>query len=112
MIIMVYMLEPLIIYKINIYEAKQLYSNQSVMVLLWLTTIIFLIWMFIILSKKLVSKLIEKSSEKVRKEIKNKSNNELKEIKTNTQSTATPKVVNVIQSVQNTQSASAPKVVS
>ena len=68
MVLMVYTLDLIIENKINIYEKSQLYTNKQVLTLIEATTIIFTFWIIIILSKKLIIKLINKSNEKIIKE--------------------------------------------
>ena len=70
MVMMIYTLEQIISNNINIYNTEEVYTNQNVLVLIESTTILFTIWMIILLSKLAISKLIKKSDEKIKEEYK------------------------------------------
>ncbi len=70
MVMMIYTLEQIISNNINIYDTEEVYTNQNVLVLIESTTILFTIWMIILLSKLAISKLIKKSDEKIKEEYK------------------------------------------
>ena len=80
MLFMVYTLEQIISGGINIYEQKEIYTNQNILTLIESTTIIFSFWVLIITSKHIIKKLIKKSNDKIKKEYEN---SELKPIQNN-----------------------------
>ena len=77
MVMMIYTLEQIISNDINIYNTEEVYTNQNVLVLIESTTILFTIWMIILLSKLAISKLIKKSDEKIKEEYKKEQKPEL-----------------------------------
>ena len=77
MVMMIYTLEQIISNNINIYDTEEVYTNQNVLVLIESTTILFTIWMIILLSKLAISKLIKKSDEKIKEEYKKEQKPEL-----------------------------------
>lgn len=62
-----YTLEEIIKEKLNIYDLD-IYSHQTILVLVETTTIIFVIWQLFLISKKIVKKLINLSNQKIEKE--------------------------------------------
>ena len=74
MVLMVFTIEVIAKNDINIYVRKQVYSNDSVITLIESTTLLFVLWMFILLSKSMLSKLIKKGSEKIQEEFEKKNN--------------------------------------
>ena len=63
--------------KINIYEPLTVYSNKTLLVLIEFTTLTFVAWVTLLLSIKIVKKLIKKSDEKVTQDfLKNKNENQ------------------------------------
>ncbi len=68
MVLMVYTLEEINAYEINIYSENDVYKNQNVLVLIESTTILFIIWTVIILSKLAINHLIKKSDNKLKQE--------------------------------------------
>ena len=75
MVLMVYTLDLIIKNKINVYEQEQLYTNEQVLTIIEASTIIFGLWILIIISKFSIKKLINKSNEKILKEFKNEETN-------------------------------------
>lgn len=53
---------------INIYETLTVYSDKNLLILIEATTITFVIWMIILISKMIIIKLIQKSDDKVKGE--------------------------------------------
>ena len=82
MVLMVYTLDLIIENKINIYAQKELYTNKQVLTLIESTTIIFSGWILIIFSKFLITKLVEKSNEKIKQEYENEKNTEINQVET------------------------------
>ncbi len=80
MVLMVYTLDLIIENKINIYAQKELYTNKQVLTLIESTTIIFSGWILIIFSKFLITKLVEKSNEKIKQEYENEKNTEINQV--------------------------------
>lgn len=62
-----YTLEEIIKEKLNIYNLD-IYSHQTILVLVETTTIVFVIWQLFLISKKIVKKLINLSNQKIEKE--------------------------------------------
>ena len=84
MVLMVYTIELVSKKKINIYIQKQVYANEKIVTIIQSTTLIFTLWIIILLSKYILTKLIKKSDEKVRNESiipNNEKNPNLPEIK-------------------------------
>lgn len=71
MTLFIYTLDIISKNNINIYSAIELYENQKVLILIESTTIVFTFWMLIHLSKYILSFLIKKSNEKIKKEYSN-----------------------------------------
>ena len=61
MLLLILVLDVIIKNKINIYEELTVYSNQTLLILLEATTILFMLWLIILGSEAIVSKLIKKS---------------------------------------------------
>ncbi|MBR3161771.1 MAG: hypothetical protein IKF19_03480 [Bacilli bacterium] len=72
MTLLMYILDQITKYKINVYEASEIYSNGKVLILIEATTILFCLWILIILSKFLIMKLIHKSDQKIKEEYEDK----------------------------------------
>ena len=85
MTLMVYTIELVSKKKINIYVQKQVYANEKIVTIIQSTTLIFTLWIIILLSKYILIKLIKKSDEKVRNEYiipnNEKNNTKIPEIK-------------------------------
>lgn len=62
-----YTLEEVISDNVNIYDVD-LYSNQKILVLVQSTTIVFIVWQVFLISKKIITKLISLSNNKVEKD--------------------------------------------
>ena len=77
MVLMVYTIELVSKNKINIYEAKEVYTNENLRTIIESTTLIFSLWILILISKNLLKILIEKSNKKVLQEYQNKKTTEL-----------------------------------
>lgn len=60
---------------INVYETLTVYSDKNLLILIESTTISFVIWMIILISKMFIIKLIQKSDDKVKDEY--QENNEI-----------------------------------
>lgn len=75
MTIMIYILDLIMANKINVYQANEVYKNQNILILIETTTIIFSIWMLIIISKFIIKKLIKISNDKIKKEYENANEN-------------------------------------
>lgn len=63
-----YTLEEVIRDNVNIYDVD-IYSNQKILVLVQSTTIVFIVWQVFLISKKIITKLISLSNNKVEKDI-------------------------------------------
>ena len=74
MVLLVYTLDLIIKNKINVYEQDQLYTNEQVLTIIEASTIVFGLWILIIVSKFLIKKLINKINEKILKEFNNEKN--------------------------------------
>lgn len=61
MILMLYTLEQIISNNINIYQFKEVYSNNNILTLIQSTTLLFTLWIIIIINKIIINKLITKS---------------------------------------------------
>ena len=61
MILMLYTLEQIISNHINIYQFKEVYSNNNILTLIQSTTLLFTLWIIIIINKIIINKLITKS---------------------------------------------------
>ncbi|MBR2841047.1 MAG: hypothetical protein IKF01_04160 [Bacilli bacterium] len=68
MTLFIYTLDVITKNNINIYSTVELYSNHKLLILIETVTIVFTFWMIILLSKYLITFLIEKSNEKIKKE--------------------------------------------
>ena len=66
MLLLILVLDVIIKNEINIYERLTVYSNQTLLILIEATTITFVLWLIILGSKAIVSKLINKSDKKVK----------------------------------------------
>ena len=66
MLLLILVLDVIIKNEINIYEKLTVYSNQTLLILIEATTIFFILWLIILGSKAIVSKLISKSDKKVK----------------------------------------------
>ena len=62
---MLYTLEQKISDNINIYQIQEVYSVKNISVLIQSTTLIFTLWMTLIISKIIIDKLIQKSIETI-----------------------------------------------
>ena len=58
-------LDVIITSKINIYEPLTVYSDKNLLILIEFSMIIFVIWLIVLLSIKLIRRLIQKSNKKV-----------------------------------------------
>lgn len=67
MILMIYLVEQISSKNINVYDAEEVYKNKNLLTLIECTTITFVIWRVIMLSKIALTKLIKKSDKKVEK---------------------------------------------
>ena len=76
MVLMVYTIDLISKNKINVYQRKEVYSNSALNTIIESTTLIFTLWMIILLSKFILKKLIKKSDEKIIEEFKSKNNND------------------------------------
>ncbi|MBR3898329.1 MAG: hypothetical protein IKJ43_03515 [Bacilli bacterium] len=74
MFIMVYTLDEIIINNINIYS-EEVYKNQKILILIESTTITFTIWTTLLIGKRIITKLINLSTAKVKKDFKKKAQN-------------------------------------
>lgn len=63
MVFMVYTLERIIASNIDVYQFKEVYTNDSVRTLIQSTTLLFTLWIILIISKLIITKLIQKSIE-------------------------------------------------
>ena len=79
MVIMIMTIEQISKNKINVYVQEEVYTNKNILALIEATTLIFGIWLLIILSKIVLKKLINKSNEKIKKEFKEKEIAEIKD---------------------------------
>ncbi len=61
MILMLYTLEQIISNHINIYQFKEVYSNNNILTLIQSTTLLFTLWIIIIINKIIINNLITKS---------------------------------------------------
>lgn len=86
MTVLIYTLDIISKNNINIYSNTELYSNQNILILIEAQTILFTVWILILLSKFTISFLIKKSSEKIKKEYSKQS---IKENKKNNKSNNT-----------------------
>ena len=102
MVLMVYTLDLIIASKINIYEKNELYTNKQVLTLIEATTIIFSIWIIIILSKLTITKLINKSNEKLLEQENEKITNNQDQPIEQSQNTTQIEPVQPIEQIQNT----------
>ena len=64
-VLMLYTLEQIISDNINIYQFQEVYSDKNISVLIQSTTLIFTLWMTLIISKIIIDKLIQKSIETI-----------------------------------------------
>ena len=101
MVLMVYTLDLIIKNKINVYEQEQLYTNEQVLTIIEASTIIFGLWILIIISKFSIKKLINKSNEKILKEFKNEETN-TNEQAAKVETTPSAKPIEPIQPVETT----------
>ena len=72
MVIMIITIEQIAKNNVNVYAQEEVYTNENILTLIESTTIFFGIWISIILSKLILSKLINKSNEKIKKEFQEK----------------------------------------
>ena len=101
MVLMVYTLDLIIKNKINVYEQEQLYTNEQVLTIIEASTIIFGLWILIIISKFSIKKLINKSNEKILKEFKNEETN-TNEQAAKVETTPIAKPIEPVQPVETT----------
>ena len=66
MLLLILTLDVIFKNEINVYEKLTVYSNQTLLILLETTTIVFVLWIIILISKAAISILISKSDKKVR----------------------------------------------
>ena len=72
MILMLYTLEQIISNDINIYQFKEVYSNNNILTLIQSTTLLFTLWIIIIINKIIINKLITKSIQNLNSDNKEK----------------------------------------
>ena len=77
MVLMAFTVELVSKNNINVYQRKEVYSNETVITIIESTTLLFTLWMVILLSKYTLRKLIKKSSDKVKKDFELKDNEKL-----------------------------------
>ena len=77
MVLMVHTIDQISKNNINIYQRKEVYSNDKIVTIIESTTLIFTLWIIILISKIIIKKLIKKSDEKIIQEYnENKTNEE------------------------------------
>ena len=81
-VLMLYTLEQIISDNINIYQFQEVYSDKNISVLIQSTTLIFTLWMTLIISKIIIDKLIQKSIETITTE-QTQNNTSIENITTN-----------------------------
>lgn len=68
MVFMVYTLEQIITNNINVYQFTEVYTNSNITTLIQSTTLLFTLWIILIISKLIINKLIQKSIENITNE--------------------------------------------
>ena len=76
MVLMVHTIDLISKNNINIYQRKEVYSNDKIVTIIESTTLIFTLWIIILTSKMILKKLIKKSDEKIKEEYKEKMTDE------------------------------------
>ena len=76
MVLMVFTIELISKNNINVYQRKEVYANENVLTLIESTTLIFTLWIIILISKMILKKLINKSDNKIKKEFEENINNQ------------------------------------
>ena len=86
MVLMVHTIDQISKNNVNVYEKKEVYSNSNIVTLIESTTLLFTLWIIILISKHIIRQLIKKSDEKIKEEFKEKT-------ETNIESTENPAIV-------------------
>ena len=76
MVLMVHTIDLISKNNINIYQRKEVYSNDKIVAIIEGTTLIFTLWIITLISKYILKKLIKKSDEKIKKEYEDNQNKE------------------------------------
>ena len=76
MVLMVFTIELISKNNINVYQRKEVYANENILTLIESTTLIFTLWIIILISKMILKKLINKSDNKIKKEFEENINNQ------------------------------------
>ena len=76
MVLMVHTIDIISKNNINIYQRKEVYSNDKIVAIIEGTTLIFTLWIITLISKYILKKLIKKSDEKIKKEYEDNQNKE------------------------------------
>ena len=99
MVFMVYTLEQIITNNINVYQFTEVYTNSNITTLIQSTTLLFTLWIILIISKLIINKLIQKSIENITNE------EQINNIKINKSNNLnSPQTINNIQEQNNIES--------